>query len=51
MKCVKGTQNEEGLKWLNKNKRRNKVKESKSLKEKINKDKETKKIDCGQVNK
>jgi hypothetical protein len=51
MKCVKGTQTEEGLKLLNKHKRRNKVKESKSLKENINEDKETKKIDHGKVRK
>jgi hypothetical protein len=51
MKCTEGTQTEEGSKWLKKHKRRNKVKESKSLKEKIKEDKEAKKIDHGQVNK
>jgi hypothetical protein len=51
MKCTEGTQTEEGSKWLKKHKRRSKVRESKSLKEKIKEDKETKRIDCGQVNK
>ena len=51
MKCAEGTQTEEGLKWLKKHKRRNKVKESKPLKENINEDKETNKIDHGQVSK
>jgi hypothetical protein len=51
MKCVEGTQTKEGSKWLNNHKRRNEVKERKSLKEKIKEDKETKKIDCGQDNK
>jgi hypothetical protein len=51
MKCVEGTQTEEGSKWLNKNKIRNEVKEIKPLKEKIKEDKETKKIDLGQFNK
>jgi hypothetical protein len=51
MKCAEGTQTEEGSKWLKKHKRRNEVKESKSLKEKIKEDKETKKIDRGQVSK
>jgi hypothetical protein len=35
MKSVKGTQTEEGLKWLKKQKRRSEVKESKLLEEKI----------------
>jgi hypothetical protein len=51
MKCTEGTQIEEGSMWLKKHKRRNEVKESKSLKEKIKEGKTTKKIDCGQVNK
>jgi hypothetical protein len=51
MKCAKDTQTEEGSKWLKKHKRRNEVKESKSLKEKIKEDKETKNIDRGQVRK
>jgi hypothetical protein len=51
MKCAEGTQTKEGLKWLKKNKRRNEVKESESLKEKIKEDKATKKIDRGKVSK
>ena len=51
MKCVEGTQIEEGLKWLKKHKRRNEVKESRSLKENIKEYKAAKKIDRGQVNK
>jgi hypothetical protein len=51
MKCTEGTQTEEGSKWLKKHKRRNKVKERKSLKENIKEDKATKKIYHGQVNK
>jgi hypothetical protein len=51
MKCVEGTQTEEGSKWLKKHKRRNKVKESKLLKEKIKEDKTSKKMDRGQVSK
>jgi activator of 2-hydroxyglutaryl-CoA dehydratase len=51
MKCTEGTQTEEGSKWLKKKKRRNEVKESKLLKEKIKEDKATKKIDHGQVSK
>jgi hypothetical protein len=51
MKCTEGTQTEEGSKWLNKHKIRNKVKESKSLKENIKEDKAEKKIDHGQANK
>jgi hypothetical protein len=51
MKCAEGTQTKEGSKWLKKHKRRNEVKERKSLKEKIKEDKATKKIDHGQVNK
>jgi hypothetical protein len=51
MKCTKGTQTEEGSKWLKKHKRRNEVKEIKSLKENIKEEKEAKNIDRGQVNK
>jgi hypothetical protein len=51
LKCTEGTQTEEGSKWLKKHKRRNKVKEIKSLKEKIKEDKVQTKIDHGQVNK
>jgi hypothetical protein len=50
-KCVEGTQTEEGSKWLKKHKRRSKVRESKSLEEKIKEDKATKRIDHGQVSK
>jgi hypothetical protein len=50
-KCAEGTQTEEGSKWLKKLKRRNEVKEINPLKENIKEDKETKNIDCGQVNK
>jgi hypothetical protein len=39
MKCMKGTQTEEGSKWLKKHKRRNKVRKSKSLKENIKEEK------------
>jgi hypothetical protein len=42
MKCVEGTQTKEGSKWLKKHKRRNEVKESKPLKEKIKEDKAAK---------
>jgi hypothetical protein len=51
MKCTEGTQIEEGLKWLKRHKRRNEVRERKSLKENIKKYKETKMIDHGQVSK
>jgi hypothetical protein len=47
MKCAEGTQTEEGSKWLKKHKRRSEVRESNSLKEKIKKDKATKRIDRG----
>jgi hypothetical protein len=51
LKCTEGTQIEEGSKWLKKHKRRNEVKENKSLKEKIKEDKATKNIYRGQVRK
>jgi hypothetical protein len=51
VRSVEGTQTEEGSKWVKKQKRRNEVKKSKSLKEKIKEDKASKKIDCGQLNK
>jgi hypothetical protein len=51
MKCMEGTQTEEGLKWLKKHKRRNEVKEINSLKEKIKEDKAAKKTDHGQFSK
>jgi hypothetical protein len=51
MKSTKGTQIEEGSKWLKKHKIRNKVKERKSLKEKIKEDKKKIYIDRGQVRK
>jgi hypothetical protein len=51
MKCMEGTQIEEGSKWLKKHKKRNEVKESNPLKEKIKEDKATMKIDRGQVSK
>jgi hypothetical protein len=51
MKCAEGTQTEEGLKWLKKHKRRNEVKESKSLKQNIKEEKASNKIDHGKVNK
>jgi hypothetical protein len=51
IKCAEDTQTKEGSKWLKKHKKRNKVKESKSLKEKIKEEKETQKIDHGQFNK
>jgi hypothetical protein len=44
-------QTKEGSKWLKKQKRRNEVRKSKSLKEKIKEDKASKNMDRGQLSK
>jgi hypothetical protein len=51
MKCMEGTQTEDGSKCLKKHKRRRKERESNLLEEKIKEDKETKRIDHGKVTK
>ena len=51
MNYAEGTLTKNGLKWSKKQKRRSKVRENKSLNEKIKEDRSARKMDHGKINK